>query len=423
MQTGNFNDVNAPTSKGEWEDEARVISALLQGHRYSVRFPATYLERKFRSAMRLRALNTVRYYSWLILGFYIIIGVVSHGELLRYVRPEFLDHDLKVWWSVYIAETFVVGGLVLCSLIRRLDGFYWHYVTVVALTGLLSITLATAGFSDPYFNQQCSYIIVLVLMIIYGVGNLRLVQAVSICLAGGMLSVAGILGLGLKQDWGQFTNYFLMANLVGAGVCYVLERRDRIMFLQARLLELEKHQLNVLTQRLDQLSREDALTGLSNRRHFNEVIQREWERAKRQQEPVSLVFVDIDHFKFFNDAYGHLDGDRALAAVGTVLRNSVRRPGDLAARYGGEEFVVLLPNTGREGALEVARHVLIQVDQLHIPHGASKVAPYLTASIGVATEVPRAELSPAYLIAAADAAVYTAKASGRHRIAVQDGSV
>ena len=256
-------------------------------------------------------------------------------------------------------------------------------------------------------------------MIIYGVGNLRLVQAGTICIAGGLLSVASIALLDLKQDWGQFINYFVMANLVGAGVCYVLERRDRIMFLQARLLELEKHQLNVLTQRLDQISREDALTGLANRRHFNEAIQREWERAKRQQSPISLVFVDIDHFKFFNDSYGHLDGDRALAAVGTVLRNSVRRPGDLAARYGGEEFVILLPNTAREGAMEVARQVLNSVDQLHIPHGASKVAPYLTASIGVATEVPSAELSPAYLIAAADAAVYSAKAAGRHRITEQ----
>jgi diguanylate cyclase (GGDEF)-like protein len=422
MQTGNPEDVNAPSNKGEWEDEARVISALLQGQRYSVRFPANYLERKFRDAMRLRAINTVRYYSWLILGFYVIIGMVSHAELVRYVPTDYLRHDLNVWWSVYIAETFVVGGLVLCSLIKRLDKYYWHYVTVVAIGGLMSVTLATAGFEDPYFNQQCSYIIVLVLMIIYGVGNLRLVQAGSICLAGGVLSVGGILVLGLKQDWGQFINYFVMANLVGAGVCYVLERRDRTMFLQARLLELEKHQLNVLTQRLDQLSREDALTGLSNRRHFNEVIQREWERAKRLSVPVSLVFVDIDHFKNFNDSYGHLDGDRALAAVGTVLRNSVRRPGDLAARYGGEEFVVLLPNTGRDGAMEVARQVLTSVDQLNIPHGASKVAPYLTASIGVATETPTPELSAAYLIAAADAAVYSAKAAGRHRIIVQSGN-
>ena len=411
--------MNTPANKGEWEDEARVINALLQGQSYSVRFSANYLEKKFRDTMRLRALNTVRYYSWLILAFYVIIGIVSHSELVRYVHPQYLGHDLTVWWAVYITETFVVGGLVLCSLIKRLDAYYWQYVTGVALVGLMAVTVATAGFDDPYFNQQCSYIFVLVLMIIYGVGNLRLVQAGTICIAGGLLSVASIALLDLKQDWGQFINYFVMANLVGAGVCYVLERRDRIMFLQARLLELEKHQLNVLTQRLDQISREDALTGLANRRHFNEAIQREWERAKRQQSPISLVFVDIDHFKFFNDSYGHLDGDRALAAVGTVLRNSVRRPGDLAARYGGEEFVILLPNTAREGAMEVARQVLNSVDQLHIPHGASKVAPYLTASIGVATEVPSAELSPAYLIAAADAAVYSAKAAGRHRITEQ----
>jgi diguanylate cyclase (GGDEF)-like protein len=419
MRKGNGNDVNAFASKGEWEDESRVISVLLKEQRYSVRFPDHHLESKFRDEMRMRALNTVRYYSWLILAFYLIIGVVSHTELTYFAKPQFVAHDLKVWWAVYITETLVVGGLVLCNLIRRLDDYYWQYVTVVATGGLVSITVATAAFHDPYFNQQCSYIIVLVLMIIYGVGNLRLIQAGLICLVGGAVALGGILVLGLKQDWGQFINYFVMANLVGAGICYVLERRDRIMFLQARLLELEKHQLNVLTQRLDQLSREDALTGLANRRHFNETIQQEWDRAKREQSAISLVFVDIDHFKPFNDTYGHLDGDRALAAVGMVLRGIVRRSGDLAARYGGEEFVLLLPNTAADGAGEVARQVLSSIDQLRIPHGASKVAPYLTASIGVATQVPSAELSPSYLIAAADAAVYAAKAGGRHRITVQ----
>lgn len=410
--------MNAFASGGEWEDESRVINTLLHERRVRLRFPVDFIEGKFRDEMRDRALLTVRQNYWLIFAFYLLIGVLTHFELKVLSAPQYLHHDMIVWWSVYFAESVVVGSLIGCALWRRLDRHYWTYMTSLGVLAVTAITVATSAFDNPYFNQHSSYVIIFILMIIYGVANLRLVQAFAISLAGGLLSLGAILGYGLHLDWGQFGQYFVMANLVGMGVSYVLERRDRTMFLQARLLELEKHQLNVLSQRLDQLSREDALTGLANRRHFNETLQREWERARRDQTPMSLVFIDIDHFKPYNDHHGHLDGDRALASIGAALRQCVRRSGDIAARYGGEEFVLLLPNTAADGAREVAKQVLKAVDDLRIPHGASTVAPHITASIGVATHTPTAERSASYLIAGADAAVYTAKAAGRHRIIV-----
>lgn len=410
--------MNAFASGGEWEDESRVISALLAGRRYGLDFADKFIEGKFREEMRGRGISVVRENCWLVIVFYLVVGLITHTELNLLAAPQYLKHDLAVWWGVYLVEGLVVAGLITCVFWRRLDAWYSVYLPAVAVVGLSAITVATAAFDSPYFNQHSSYVIMLVLMIIYGVANLRVVQALAVGVIGGVLSLALILGFGLHHDWALFGQYFGMANLVGLGVCYVLERRDRVMFLQGRLLELEKHQLNVLSQRLDQLSREDALTGLANRRHFNEVLQREWDRARREQTAMSLVFVDVDHFKPFNDTHGHLDGDRALAAIGAALRQTIRRSGDLAARYGGEEFVLLLPNTTADGAREVARQVLAAVDQLNIPHRASTVAPHVTASIGVATMVPQQDRTPSHLIAGADTAVYTAKAAGRHRIMV-----
>ena len=186
------------------------------------------------------------------------------------------------------------------------------------------------------------------------------------------------------------------------------------------MLELEKRQLNRLSERMVQLAREDGLTGLANRRHFNDSFMIEWERARRERQPLSLVFVDVDHFKAYNDNHGHLEGDRALVAVAAVMKPLARRAGDLAARYGGEEFVLLLPNTPSEGAREVAEEMLAAMDARKIPHKASSVGPYLSVSIGVASLVPDVHLAPSQLIDLADAALYAAKECGRHQVVVND---
>jgi diguanylate cyclase (GGDEF)-like protein len=205
-------------------------------------------------------------------------------------------------------------------------------------------------------------------------------------------------------------------------LCYIQEHRDRIVFLQARLLELEKSKLNRFSLELNRLSREDVLTGLANRRQFNEVFQVEWDRARRERQPLSLLFVDIDYFKLFNDSHGHLEGDRVLAEVGLAMKSVLRRPGDVAARYGGEEFVVLLPATPEGGALEVAVQVHEAIEAMDIPHSTSLVAKWVTASVGVATLMPEPEMRSSQLIACADEALYAAKAAGRNCIVVADMS-
>ncbi|MGO4377679.1 diguanylate cyclase [Pseudoduganella sp. RAF19] len=164
-----------------------------------------------------------------------------------------------------------------------------------------------------------------------------------------------------------------------------------------------------------ELTLTDALTGIANRRSFNDAFDNEWRRCVRSGTPLSVIMIDIDHFKNYNDAYGHQAGDHCLQQVANAMRHCAGRPPDMLARYGGEEFVVLLPNVEASGAETVAQRILLEVRRLAIPHRMSTVSDIVTVSIGAATLAPGDGLSPEILIRAADRELYEAKESGRDR--------
>ncbi|WP_377808705.1 PleD family two-component system response regulator [Azospirillum sp. A29] len=175
------------------------------------------------------------------------------------------------------------------------------------------------------------------------------------------------------------------------------------------------------TDLLRSLSFLDGLTGIANRRRFDDAMAREWRRCARSHLPLSLIILDVDHFKAYNDHYGHQAGDECLRMIAEVLSDRARRPSDLVARYGGEEFVCLLPETDGPGAVRVAEDFRTSVAECRIPHAQSPVIPYVTISLGVATVIPSAEGSPEQLAEMADQLLYRAKRTGRNR--VQDATV
>jgi diguanylate cyclase (GGDEF)-like protein len=159
----------------------------------------------------------------------------------------------------------------------------------------------------------------------------------------------------------------------------------------------------------------DGLTGVANRRAFDETLDTEWRRCGRALVPVALIMVDIDHFKNFNDEYGHQAGDECLRKVSAAMRRAAARPQDLVARYGGEEFALLLPHQDTAGAEVVARKLLEEVALLGIGHAKSSAGNTVTVSMGVASIVPSERFDPGTLVKAADALLYRAKAEGRNR--------
>ncbi|MBU7318011.1 sensor domain-containing diguanylate cyclase [Paenibacillus oleatilyticus] len=182
-----------------------------------------------------------------------------------------------------------------------------------------------------------------------------------------------------------------------------------------------EQQLMKTNELLQKISSIDALTGLANRRFFDERFAKEWRHAMRFSTPLSVILLDIDYFKRYNDTYGHHDGDACLQYVAEAMRRAAKRPGDMIARYGGEEFVIVLPVTDGRGALYVGERMRSEVEQLRIPHRGSAVSSFVTASLGVATMIPVRDVSPRELIIRADKALYRAKQEGRNRaIAYRD---
>lgn len=164
------------------------------------------------------------------------------------------------------------------------------------------------------------------------------------------------------------------------------------------------------------LSLIDGLTGIANRRSFDDFIEREWRRCVRMHEPMSLAIIDIDHFKLLNDTYGHQQGDACLKQVTGVLQRFARRPGDMCARYGGEEFAIVYGNTAGEQSLALANRILEAIRALNIPNRNAPERPFLTASIGLASAQPAPENDMNELIEEADRLLYSAKDNGRNRV-------
>lgn len=209
-------------------------------------------------------------------------------------------------------------------------------------------------------------------------------------------------------EYDSFKGWFqIVAVKLGDG--FVLTFRD---INERKKMELA---LQAANQELERLVNVDGLTGVSNRRRFNEYINQEWQSGLREKQPLSLIMCDVDYFKLYNDREGHLAGDQCLTKIAQAMNQAVKRPRDLLARYGGEEFGVILPNTSKKGALQVAKELQEAVKDIQVPHPASAVSPYVSLSLGVSSVIPNQNLKFEMLIAAADDGLYEAKKQGRDR--------
>ncbi|WP_426559444.1 GGDEF domain-containing response regulator [Dapis sp. BLCC M172] len=222
----------------------------------------------------------------------------------------------------------------------------------------------------------------------------------------------------------------ISAEVLIRSIRYSLERIQLVQKLQQREQELsgftekladevlartyELKQQNEKLQHLLKISNTDPLTGIPNRYCWETVLERDWKKSIRESQPISLIMMDIDFFKLFNDTYGHPKGDICLKKVAQVIQKTLKRSTDLVARYGGEEFVVVLPNTDKSGAMFVAESIRTEVNSLKIIHEASKVDKYITISLGLATTIPTINSHPDELISQADKGLYIAKENGRN---------
>jgi diguanylate cyclase (GGDEF)-like protein len=201
------------------------------------------------------------------------------------------------------------------------------------------------------------------------------------------------------------------------GTLCVARNITEVKAIEQELLSTQSRLIGAVEE-LKELATKDALTGIANRRFFDEYLEKEWKRAQRDQGPFSIVMIDLDFFKAYNDTYGHQKGDTCLKEVATTIDEAMKRPADMAARYGGEEFALILPETSSEGAVGLAERLRKSIYDLNLEHKNSSCEARVTVSLGVATMKVDKESDFANLIEKADKALYAAKDSGRNRLSV-----
>jgi diguanylate cyclase (GGDEF)-like protein len=221
----------------------------------------------------------------------------------------------------------------------------------------------------------------------------------------------------------KFSDAFEKEEMMTAQLKEINLNLDNLVIKRTEALEKSKEQIESQKDELEKanyslrlLSLKDPLTGLWNRRQYDDTIQREWNRCLRYKRPISLMILDIDYFKSFNDNYGHRAGDECLVKLAQTINDSFGRAGDLVARYGGEEFVVIMPELAKDDAIKMATLVQKSIENLKIPHKCSPVNPWVTVSIGVTSKIPDFDSSPKELFSAVDKALYQAKAAGRNQV-------
>lgn len=322
----------------------------------------------------------------------------------------------RIWEVRYLLGLPLLVLLVLYSFSNN----FWRFQQQVLLSYILVVTLTLALMAAISLPTQSSiYFTGALIAQMAGLNIMRLQFRYAVVGCITMVTFEVLVLLMFKYSLEKILTdvyFYSSVTLVSLMGNYFLERFARQDYLQKRLLDHEKERLKEMNLHLEHLVTSDALTGIANRRNFDETIEDEWRRAQRGHYPLSLLMIDIDYFKMYNDYYGHQKGDECLKQIAKVLSAHGKRAGDLVARYGGEEFAIISAGTSYKDAIAFAQKICRAVAGAKIPHAASEVSSIVTASIGVATVIPLVDQSVKNLIADADKNLYQAKANGRNGV-------
>lgn len=393
-------------------DEFKKLEAIAKNPDFTLAFYPK-LEEQFQNHYTKKFAEHIRY------------TVVAGGFLF------FLSYLIDLYFLPDHRDTLLlrfglIGPVILALMvIVHTDLFEKHRQMLAFLSATtLSIGLMLITYQMPD-NLRLLYINGMILVLIYAfcftriqfISALRFAGINFICLnllllVQGDISIRGILA---HNAMFIFSCFLLLVNN------FIMETSERQEFLQERMIDIEKAHIKKLNQHLRNLATKDAMTGISNFRHFQHAFANEWRRANRYEYPISLILMDFDKFKALNDTYGHQQGDESLKKIAAVINSFGRRPGDLAVRYGGDEFLLMLVDAGETDALNIAEKIRQAVVDLNLPNKNSSVQPIVTLTIGVATSCADDDENGEQLLSRADKALFIAKENGRNCVAGQSG--
>ncbi|MEB4800848.1 GGDEF domain-containing protein [Acinetobacter soli] len=382
------------------------IDLLLSRGLNFVWFPKT-LEQVYRTQYRQAAAYEFRFRAPIIL---ILYSLLSFG--IFQVLPQ---SEIKLWLINYAWVGVIITSAWLLSFFKSFDKWFDYYVCLgstaaVAITFTL-INILEGGQNNALLHASMMYAVI----IIYGFVGLRFYTALFAGWVGGLIGFTISINSNISIDWTYLNRTYTFSSFLGMALAYFTDRQHRENFLSDCVIELNRLKLVKQAELLETLSQQDSLTGLANRRYLDEVLEKEWRRAVRHSMPITIMMIDLDFFKSYNDSLGHIKGDECLREIAKALTSLTSRSGDLAARYGGEEFLLLFPMTNESEALIQVKRLMNVIRKIDIQHPSSDISSQVTLSVGVATMIPQVDDSISSFVSRADHALYTAKSKGRNQ--------
>lgn len=403
-------------AKLQYDKEKLEELIARQNRRVGQVFPKR-LETQFWSANLERAKDNINQYVWTgVLAYFILILLIIPGDYWI-IEQAYFAHDF-----IHCLAGLANGALSLLMLYvfahhQKLKPYFPHAAMAVVFWSVISMSWLTMTVYTPALKHQAMMIICMIYILGYILTGVKPVQMLWVGLTAAVVTLLMLFSLYVKFDAMVMGRVLVGSCVFGFAISKMLCTRERMIFLSMLRADVSEKIHRIHTAELLHLSQHDELTKISNRRTFDEMLDTCYEQAKRDESALSILFIDVDHFKNYNDFYGHQKGDDVISSIAKTIKNAIRHM-DFVARYGGEEFVVLLPETDAHGAYAVASNIYKAIDRLEIPHAKSSVSSHVTISLGI-TVFRGEDLSKEDLLSIADQALYRAKQLGRNQIYYQ----
>lgn len=324
---------------------------------------------------------------------------------------------------IYSILSLIVVGAALflfwaVSRFKQLSSLFYPAVCVIVFLTIVLTSLLMMSVSNVVLQNQAMVLVAFLYMLGFILSGIRPVHMLWIGSFAALSIVVFLYVLNIPCDFLMIGRTLIGSLLLGFSISVMLTSKERKIFIKSKISEIDEQILRLQASELLHLSQHDELTNVSNRRTFEEMCTYYYQQACTEHTALSVLFIDIDYFKNYNDFYGHQMGDQVISEIAKTIKGSIRHM-DFVARYGGEEFVVLLPETSAQGAYAVATNIYRAIDRLMIPHQKSMVSHYVTISLGITVFNGNAKISQEMLIHTADKALYRAKQLGRNQIYYQ----
>lgn len=375
------------------------------------------LEQQFWSLNLQRARHNISQYFWMgVLTYFVLTVLIIPGDYWI-IQKEHFSHDFITCLLGLVNGALCLLTLYAFSRYNILKAYFAHASMFIVFWAVLSMTWLTMTVYTEALKHQAMMIICMIYILGYILTGVKPIHMLMVGMLAAVITMLMLFSMYVQFDAMVMGRVLMGSCVMGFAVSKMLCARERMIYLNMLRADISEKIHRIHTTELLHLSQHDELTKISNRRTLDEMLDTFYEQSKQNNTALAVLFIDVDHFKNYNDFYGHQKGDEVISTIAKTIKNAIRHM-DFVARYGGEEFVVLLPETDAHGAYAVASNIYKAIDRLEIPHAKSQVSNHVTISLGIT--VYRAEnMTKDELLNIADQALYRAKQLGRNQIYYQ----